>query len=513
MNRFLLHIAFITVLCLTICCKKNKEITASKDSITILYIGDERIFHQDYWGMEASFWIFLPLVERVGEYNGDIRPVLAESWIHSDDYKTWTVKLRKDIFWHDGVQMTAHDIKFTIELRTLKLINEGNIHCELIDDFTFILSSDSPLSELPDWHVYYPKHLLKDLNPDEFFNWDFWKAPVGNGPYKFVRSVPKTMVEVEANPNYFRNQPKVKKAILKFSQTPSLQELLSGNVDAITHVPRDFLFKIKHDDRFKSYYWWGTWVETLFWNHNNPLFKDAMVRKALTMAIDRVELLKVLNYPADIPITDVMYNHHQKNTYLYKHNRSDHYNFPTPLPYDPVKAIELLEKCGWADSNTDGILDKNGVNFQFKLTVGEVNNLMATYIQDKFKQIGILMEIEALEINLIKQRLRKSDFEALAIRFMNDQDVSELRKYLGKTSYIGYKNQKVDSMFYLIGETGEINEIDRLYEELRPIFERDYPVTFLGPKVQSHIVNKKVMGLENLYRSDPVKSLEFLWIE
>ncbi len=513
MNRCFLLIGLFTVLGFTISCKKNKEIPVSKDTLTFLYIGDERIFHQDYWGMEATYWIFLPLVENIGEYNGEIRPVLAESWTHTDDYKTWTVFLRKDIYWHDGVQMTAHDIKYSIELRTKKLINEGNISCELINDFTFKLTSDNPLSELPNWHVYYPKHLLDKLDPAEFFNWDFWEAPIGNGPYKFVRNVPKTMVEVEANPNYFRSQPKVKKAILKFSQTPSLQELLSGNVDAITHVPRDFLFKIKGDDRFKSYYWWGTWVESLFWNHNNPLFKEATVRKALTIAIDRVELSKVLNYLDDIPITDIMYSHNQKNAYMYSQNKKDNNDFPTPLTYNPVKAIELLKECGWTDTNSDGILDKDGMDFQFKLTVGEVNNLMATYIQDKFKQIGILMEIETMEINLVKQHLKKSDFEALIIRFMNDQNVSELRNYFGKNSYIGYKNEKLDSILNLIEDTGDISEIDRLYKELRPIFESDIPVTFIGPKVQTHIVNSKVKGLENLFRSDPVKALEFLWIE
>ena len=513
-KQFFLFIGLCLVFNFNVSCKKNNKISISKDSITILYIGDERIFHQDYWGMGATYWIFLPLVSNVGDERGEIKPVLAESWTHTDDYKTWTVKLRKDIYWHDGVQMTTKDIKFTIDLRNEISANDMNIICELIDDFTFKFIVDQPISSLPTWEVYYPKHLLEGLDPSAYYNWDFWTHPVGNGPYKFVRNVPKTMVEVEVNPLYFGSPPKIKKAILKFSQNPSLQELLSGNVDVITNVPRDFLFKIKGDDRFKSYYWWGTWVESLFWNHNNPLFKEAKVRKALTMAIDRVELFKVLNYPDDIPITDIMYSHNQKNTYLYSHNKKDTYiNFHTPLSYNPVKAIELLKECGWTDTNSDGILDKNGMDFQFNLTVTEANSLVATYIQDKFKQIGIRMEIETMERNIIKQRLRKSDFEALIMRFLNDQKVHKLKDYFGNNSYFGYKNEKLDSILNLIENTGDINEIDRLYKELRPIFERDIPITFISPIVQTHIVNSKVKGLENLFRSDPVKSLEFLWIE
>jgi peptide/nickel transport system substrate-binding protein len=511
MNRCLILIGLFTVLGFSISCKQKHETQSPNDSITILYIGDERIFHQDMWGMESSFWMFLPLVSHIDEYIGEIKPVLAESWTHTDDFKTWTVHLRKDVYWHDGVQMTANDIKFTIDLRKKALGNKDGINCELIDEFTFTLNSDSPLSELPFYPVYYPKHLLDKLDPADFFSWDFWKAPIGNGPYRFVRNVPKTMIEVEANPDYFGSQPMIKKAILKFSKTPSLQELLSGSVDVLTYVPRDFLFKIENDDRFKSYYWWGTWVESLFWNHNNPLFKEAKVRKALTMAIDRVELSKVLNYPDNIPITDILYSHNQKKAYIY--NQNDQNDFSTPLPYDPVNAIKLFEYCGWSDSNSDGVLDKDGLDFKFELTVDENSSLMATYIQDKLKRIGIGVQIEFMERSTIKQHLQRNDYDALITRFLNDQTASNFRDYFGEDSYTGYINVQMDSIISLIENTGDIIEIDRLYNELAPIFERDIPITFFSPIVHTHMVNSKIQGLKSLFRSDPVRYLESLWIE
>jgi ABC-type transport system substrate-binding protein len=116
MTRIFLLIGLFTVLGLSNSCIKNNKTTVSKEVLTISYIGDERIFHQDYWGLEACFMVFSPLVSHAGRYSGEITPVLAENWTHSDDYKTWTIKLREDIFWHDGVQMTASDIKFTIDL-------------------------------------------------------------------------------------------------------------------------------------------------------------------------------------------------------------------------------------------------------------------------------------------------------------------------------------------------------------------------------------------------------------
>ena len=472
-----------------------------QDTMTILYIGDERIFHQDYYGMEATYWIFLPLVRNVGDERGEIIPVLAESWSHSDDYRTWTVKLREDIFWHDGVKMTAEDVKFSIDLKNSEAFQK--IECELIDEFTFTITTEKPKTSLPTWEVYYPKHLLEHLDPKEYYSWDFWSNPVGNGPYKFVRSMPKTMVEVTVNPLYFGEKPKIKNARLKFSQNASLQELLSGNVDALTYVKREMLIKIKGDDRFNSYHWWGGWLESLIWNHNNPLFEETKVRQALTQGVNRVELAEVLFYPEGVPITEVMSTRRQRL-------KND---LPPGLPYDPNEATKLLNECGWYDTNNNGILDRDGVEFQFEVIVNEQNKLMATYIQNNYKEIGISMKIQTIENNIIRERFREKAFDVILTRFDNSFNFRWIREYFGEDSKIGYQNKEMDSIINLIENTGNIEEIDRLAKELHPIFQKDLPITFILPQVQTHIVRSNVKGLNNLYRTDPVWFLEYLWFE
>ena len=123
------------------------------------------------------------------------------------------------------------------------------------------------------------------------------------------------------------------------------------------------------------------------------------------------------------------------------------------------------------------------------------------------------MEIIITENSIVKQRLKNNDFEALIIRFLNDQKTGNFRNYFGVDSYTGYNNKKLDSIINLLEDTGDVNEIDDLYNELAPIFERDIPITFFSPIVQTHIVNSRVKGLEDLFRSDPVRYLETLWIE
>jgi len=489
------------------------EDSGDKNLVTVLYLGDERAFHQDYWGMECAYWIFLPLVRTVGDERGETVPVLAEQWTHSEDYRTWTVYLRRDVFWHDGVQMTAHDVKFTVEMRIEAFGGEDGMFnsdnpCEILDDFSFRFNFINPQTSLPTWEVYYPKHLLEELDPAEYYDWDFWTRPVGNGPYRFVRSVPKTMLEVEVNANYFLDKPKIERVILKFSATASLPELLSGNVDALTYVPRDMLLKIEGDKRYTSYYWWGGWLETIFWNHRNPLFGDARVRKALTMAINRQELAEVLNYPEEVPVYDVISTRRLRNSP----------DLPDPLPYDPEAALNLLQECGWVDSDGDHILDKEGTDFRFTLTTNTresgSNNLIETYIQENFRQIGVAMDIETLDRSVSMQRTKSGDFEASRLRFSNSvRNEAQNQAMFGEETHTGYWNPEIDSLLKLIHATGDKARIDSLCLEIMPIFTNDIPFTFLLPQVQTHIVRSNIKGLSNLYRADPVWYMEFLSLE
>jgi peptide/nickel transport system substrate-binding protein len=283
-------------------CGRDDHTQSNDSTVVIGTYGDERIFLQEHWGMEATYLIFLPLVE--GKYGYDEpQPALAERWTHSEDYREWTFYLRKDVKWHDGVPVTAHDIKFTLELR--RKLNLGGGAVEILDDYIFKVTYPRPKNGLDTSAVYYPKHLLERLDPEEFFDWDFWTHPVGNGPYRYVRHIPETMVEVEANPDHYRGMPKIERVILKFGGD-TLTELMSGNVDAIGEVSRLDLLAIEKDSRFRSFYGWWNKFSALYWNHEHSLFQSPEIRKALTLAINRLELAELLNYPEDIPIKDTI---------------------------------------------------------------------------------------------------------------------------------------------------------------------------------------------------------------
>jgi peptide/nickel transport system substrate-binding protein len=492
----------------THCGRGDEQTKADPSTITVLYPVDEWGLGPA-WSWPSQFLVFLPLVTRNAE--GKLESRLADSWKHSHDYRTWTIRLRSDVKWHDGVPVTAHDIKFTLDLLS-KVANPFGLQLEsysttILNDhmYTITYHKRGAVSPPDYYNVYYPKHLLKDLDPKKFYEWEFWKNPIGNGPYRYIRTVPGTMIELEANPDYFRGKPKIERVILKFGES-SLTELLSGNVDALVHVNQMDLMKLSADHRFQIYNGINPYRDkALAWNQNCPLFQDSMVRQALTMAIDRRELHKLLYLPDGLPIFDVIFTVRQ----FWRGELLE------PLPYDPKRAKELLEQAGWHEVDGKEIREKEGKAFRFKVLISQGGAMarggksVAIYIQDQLRRVGVQMEIEAMENLAARARVFSGDFEAAIY------DITYLthRMFFGENSPIGYiKPSVIESLHKAMGSM-DPDEEDRNYRELMLTFKEDLPVTFLYPHVSTTIIHRRIRGLSSPFRDDPVWYMEDLWIE
>jgi len=160
------------------CGRGPEKASAGESKITIGMVADEWLFSLEKAGTWAAQQMFLPLVYK--DSRGEWEPALAERWEHSDDYKEWTFFLRKDVKWHDGKPTTAHDVKFTFDL--LKSPDVGDWRhpissVEVIDDYSLIIRYKQP-REYGWYQVFYPKHILEELDPKEFWKWDFWKLGI-----------------------------------------------------------------------------------------------------------------------------------------------------------------------------------------------------------------------------------------------------------------------------------------------------------------------------------------------
>lgn len=459
--------------------------------------------------MPAKFLVFLPLVGY--DENGERTGRLARSWEHSPDYREWTYHLRTDVRWHDGVPFTAHDVKFTLDLLThpdVPDLSPGYIESiAVLDDSTITLRSTAWESASDDgWVVYYPKHLLEELDPKEFTSWEFWTQPVGNGPYRFVRYLAETFMEFEANPDYYRGVPTIERVVLKFlgDAGPGLTELLSGNVDAIPYAKPAQIPLLAADPRFSVYYEIRpSWPRAIYWQNDHPFFRDPRVRRALTLSINRRELLQVLNLPETLPLIDGVYTPRQ-----FRRGQ-----LPEPLPYDPARARALLDDAGWRDRNGDGVREQEGKEFRFTAIVPATGGWehVSVYVQEQLRRVGVRMGVQTLESGIVFGRVEAGEFEAA---FMPISNASWwLQQYFGEHSPLGYENAEVVEFIDRLQVTADPDARDRIYGELMQIFRADMPVTFLFPWVVTHFVHRRIQGLSSPYRTDPVRYMEDLWLE
>jgi len=492
------------------CVPNADEARWDESTVTLLYPIDERGLGP-MSGEASRFLVFLPLVAHTAD--GELEGRLARSWERSPDYRTWTIHLRTDIRWQDGVPVTAHDVKFTLDLYSHREVQwelPDAYEVTVLDDSTYTITYGrrSLGSPLDNWTVYLPKHLLEGLDPKDFHDWEFWKRPIGNGPYRHVRTVPKTMIEVEANPDYYRGEPRIKRVVLKFGDA-SLIELMSGNVDAIINVNRVELLKLKDDPRFRVYHYaFGVQETAVYWNQQFPPFHDLRVRRALTLAINRPELHKLVNLPAGTPAFDVIFTEQQ-------YHRGE---IPLPLPYDQQEARRLLDEAGWRDSDGDGIRERDGVPFRFSMLVmhaawsgGTLRDQAAVFIQDQLAQVGIGMEINTLDIMAGRELWRAGKFEAAIVTSMGGE-----RAHLARFSHdwaVGHMNPRVVDLLQAAAATMNPHEVDSIYRQLQPVFQTDLPFTGLYPTLWTSVTHRRLRGLSTPYRADPAWYMEELWIE
>lgn len=460
---------------------------------------DERVLGP--LGFNPWFLVFLGLAVDP-EGTKDPQPRLLDRWEHTPDYKEWTVHVREGVRWDDGVPVTAEDVKFSLELWTH---NDVLYEMPAFEKITVLgshalqITFKEPVAATIftyNWLAMLPKHLLDTLDTQRIYSWPFWIQPVGNGPYRYVRHVPKTMTELAANPDYYGEKPKIPRIVLRYGGNP-LTELLSGNVDIASGITPLQAVQLAADPRFRIYHTvrYDAYAVAVVWNHRNPLFRDADVRRALTMSIDRRELNQILNYPDDLPIFDVpaLRRHHLQGM------------VPGPLPFAPERAARLLTRAGWVDTDNDGIREKDGQEFRFTLSTTAQTATQAVYIQDQFRRAGIRMEISTYDREALIFKTREPhDFDAAIQTYNYIEQFGEFRDS-------GYENPEISRLRDAAWFTIDQNDHDEHMRELWQIFGAEIPITYLNPRVEFLAAHRRVKGMQNNRYLFSI--VEHLWIE
>jgi len=426
---------------------------------------------------------------RMSEDMQSYEPWGAESWEFSKDRKKLTFHLRDDIYWHDGAKMTASDVEFSFRLYKNPVLAWSSIRwldfiesVTAVDSFTVeVRFSKVYPYQLTDANVFrpLPKHLLEHVAPEDMQSADFNLHPVGNGPFKFKEWVPQQYVEIVANEDYFLGRPYLDRVRFKVvpDQTSLLTQLETGEIDFYHHFPPSAYERLSKNPNLRIYRYPSRTYYYIGWNCAREPFSSRNVRRALTMAINRQEIIDALCYGLARPT-----NSHFLS-WLWAHD-------PTlrPIPYAPEAAKRLLEEEGWRDHDGDGWLDRNGKRFEFELLTNENNQLrkdICVMVQSRLKEIGVKVNVRTMEWTSFVNRLQnEKDFDAV-VSGWNVGIKADLTSHFhtrsipNKFNFVSYSNPEVDSLIDAAVVELDRDKAKRLWSKAQQIILDDAPYTFL----------------------------------
>lgn len=401
----------------------------------------------------VNWTTFAPLTI-VNPYNNRLEPYLAERWEANANLTEWTFYIRRNATWHDGRPVTSEDVKFTFDrirdpeegasnlpdfrrVREVRTVGPFAVKVFLTQPDAFL---DDRLS-LGGSEIL-PKHILggfKRLRDAVDFN---TRNPVGSGAFKVKRVVPGQFIEVEANDKFFFGRPNIDGIIFRVvpDGNTRVTQLLTGQLDLIEVEPTQ-LRALQGNARIKTNSYEALRYQIFGWNLRNPLFQDVRVREAMMHAVDRRKMAQTvspgLGYVDDlyvpkgvswVPRPDVQFRE-----------------------YNPQRARQLLAEAGWRP-NAQGILEKDGKPFEFKILVDRGNvqrEQMGLILQQYFTDIGMKVTYDPAERGgRWLQETNNGTFDTRLAEFpiTNIDWVQRLYTSVGQNNAQAYSNPRIDNL-------------------------------------------------------------------
>jgi peptide/nickel transport system substrate-binding protein len=492
--------------------------------------------------------IFEPLL-REDPWTLEVKPWLARSWEHSDDYLVWTIHLREDVDFNNGLPFTADDVVFTFDTiynkqitsssRDLLIVEGKPWKVEKVNTYTVRFTLPSTFS------IFLNRLAAQDLGmvckrvcepavKAGTFN-SFMGAEstpdqvVGTGPFMLEKYIPGQRLYLKRNPHYWRrdaegNQlPYLDRFVIIWVQTYDgwLLKFKSGEIDAYVLRGTDYpiLKPLEREGRFKIYEFGAHMGSSfLFFNQNEgrapeadkpyvvphklKWFRNTKFRQAISHCIDREGIIKTVYNGLGIP----QYGPSNESVgYFYNSNIK-------PYEYDLDKAKKMMEEIGLKDRDGDGIIeDEAGHPVEFTLMTNAGNTLReqtAEIVRKDMARLGIKVNLKYIEFNTLISKLDETyDWEACIMGLTGGtepHDAANVWKSSGRTHQWYPKQSKpstawearIDEIFNLA-----IKEIDPakrkvLYDEWQMIANEQQPFLYTVSPLVCGVIRDK---FENVY--------------
>jgi peptide/nickel transport system substrate-binding protein len=430
-------------------------------------------------------------------------PYLAERWAWSADRRTLTLALRADVRWHDGVPTTARDAAFTLRAardprtgypRASDLACLDAVRTTGPRDLTLVFCRPQPgvpdvLAEL----AILPEHLLGGVSAESLRTAGFNERPVGNGPFRFVAHQPGRRWVFEADsafPTALGGPPGIRRLVIVVVEEPStkLAGLASGELHVAGIQPMHAAV-LRRAPGLAVLDYPVLISYGLFWNLRRAFLADPRLRRALTLALDRRQMVAAYLYGfgavADGPVPP-----------------SHPAAVPVPMvPFDRAAARALLDSLGWR-AGADGARRRAGTALAFTLTtVGSADNVLEQLIQADLAAVGVRVRIRQLELGafLAAAQSPSREYDALVTGIPGDLGLGYLRALFDSRrrgepqQYAQYASPAVDRAL----DAGDLATVQR-------VVAADLPATWLYHARGVQGMSRRLHGLRMDLRGELV---------
>ncbi|MFN2453914.1 MAG: ABC transporter substrate-binding protein [Pyrinomonadaceae bacterium] len=445
------------------------------------------------------------------EYVGE----LASDFKRSEDGLSITFILRDNVKFHDNTPFTSADAKYTIE--TLLASNTGKSASFFEGSGAakqpFITGLDAPDA----------RTLVVHLRHDSFFEFNQIISnlvavgiipqgsastqkdkPVGTGAFKFTSyDSSQQVLELEGNENYWEGAPQIKNLRVRvIADAGALQaELKSGRVDCVSmdaasNLSPDAFKSLEQDPNLQVKQFPGANILYLGFNTQSAPLNNARVRQAVAYAIDREGIIR------DLLLGRAQIAHSILPEESWAFAAGQKYS------YNPEQAKKLLDEAGFRDPDSDGPQMRFPQPLVLKISSSSGSTRQYSgVIQNSLKQIGVPLEIVALETNTLTDQLLKGQYQMTIRSWVGgNQDPIFLRDLFLSTEIptqdragrnrSRYNNPELDALLLKAVNTADRAESGKLYAQAQDTLSRDLPMMPLWYPAYLVIARKGVGNIQ-----------------
>jgi peptide/nickel transport system substrate-binding protein len=375
------------------------------------------------------------ITEQIYDYLADVGPTfdtrnenayrreLADSWHWSNDSLSLAFHLDPRARWHDGIKVTAGDVRFTFDLNKNPVVagrylsSLGNIDSVTVADSTTVVfwfhrRTPTQFLDAAAQLLILPAHQLAGIRPEKFHDTTA-PPPIGSGRFRLRRWDRGSAVEVVPDTGNYRGRPHLDHVIWSIAPdfTTAVTRLKLNEIDFLEDLRPENVADLGRQPNLRMVT--APTMNYAFLRFNlrdpetrgrpHPLFGDRELRRAIAMSIDRKTLLRsVLDTFGVVPVGPTVRSYPSTDPRL------------AQIPFDSTRAAAILDSLGWV-RRPDGLRARGGRELSFTLLVPSISPSrirMGVLLQEKLHQAGMRVTVERMESAAQAAKESKGDFDA-----------------------------------------------------------------------------------------------------